>query len=105
MEVGPVAVEHGAVEPGPVIAIAAGVDGEPLTDGGIAGRVVQPSGAPMRARPSSNEPLKIRFPLSARQVAATPRRTTAERIERLMRASRVRFRPTGWNGRAVLDTP
>ena len=104
MEVGSVAVEHDAVEPGPTAAIAAGVDREPLTHGWIAGR--RPAvGQRRAARPSSNEPLKIRFPLSARQAAATPRRTTAERIERLMRASRVRFRPTGRNGRAVLDTP
>jgi len=38
MEVGSVAVEHDAVEPGPTAAIAAGVDREPLTHGWIAGR-------------------------------------------------------------------
>jgi hypothetical protein len=33
MEVGPIAVEHGAVQPGPMVAVAAEVDGQPLTDG------------------------------------------------------------------------
>src|SRR5208337_4648735 len=102
MEIRSVAVKQGAVEPGPVAAIAPGVDREPLAQGWIAGRrpVVG------SARPgASNEPLKIRFLPSARQAAATPRRTTAERIERIMRASRVGFRLTGRDGSATPYAP